>query len=421
MITWLAAGAAAQSEFAQPGSDCGANHPIAGAAGTTNAVDAVRSNQATFSATNYARRVLDRRFVRTDGELRVALHWDHQQTFNVTRVPVVHFEALSPGSGCAARFQVATRPVDAWSSNVGLTVAAGRVSAFYASSITFAGPVAQDQFVRLGQAVAITPWYALGFAGLVPLWDLSTRNPTVYDLGASGLGLDWLAGANADLELLDVSLGYAATKGAYGRVAEHTLGLFATATISPNADYGYVALGGLDRLQLGELAEVVGLSTFEYTDRPSLSARFGSPPREVELPPALGAATPRVRWRTTRLAQQDLGSVVDVDLEYRLSPDPAVQRALLGVHTPWFHPSRDGSLVGEGGSALLQLGVVGVPEHRAVGVEGGLRPSGRLSAGFAADGLDLSLAILVNDPAQLELFPFEQQLVGYTLTLKGAM
>jgi hypothetical protein len=415
------------SSFSPKGTDCGAAFPIAGTTGAVNAYEAVRNNQSTYSATAFARRALDTRLAHHHGDgegWNVDLTWDHNQTYGVERVVALHPKASDPSAeNCDPKYQTGQRPVDAWSSNFGLTANVGRVSLFYATSITYSGTVAGDQFIRVGQSIGITPFYAAGFAGLVPLWDLSTVGPTSYDLGAAGIALDWIIGANADLELLDLTAGYAGSKGGYLRLAEHTVGLHASATIGPKASYGYIAIGGLDRLNLAQFdgaLEAVGLTTFDYLDRPYVEASFGTPPQAANLPPALETAEPVQRWRTTRLAQQNLGGVLDVDAEYRLAPHPMVQRAIVGLHTPMFYRPRlgwedDTERLG----LLVQGGVVGLPPHYALGDAGGFTPSARVSAGILSSEARMLLTLMVNDPEQLNLFPFGSTMIGWSLNVDG--
>lgn len=422
MIAWLVAAAMAQqvSSFAKEGVDCGPAYPIAGTTGFSNAHDAIQAYQTAYSATAFAKRTLDLRLA--DREAPGFLAWDHTQTYGATRTTVYHAKGIG-GDNCFPEYYVARRPIDLWSSNVGLGAHYKRIGIFYASSITFAGPVAGDNLIRYGQSLLITPFYAGAFSAFVPLWDLSTSNPATYDLGAAALSLDWIAGVNADLEFADVSAGYTATRGGYLRFAEHTIGLHASATIAPGADYGYVALGGLDRLNLGLLSsslEKVGLMSFGFLDRPSVSASYGRVPEAVNIPPALETSTPVVRWRTTRLAQQNMAGMFDVDAEYRLAPSPNVQRALFAVHSPFYHPTRDSSSEEQTTLWLAQGGIVGIPEHYALGVPAMVKPSFRVGGGVAQGPARATLQILFNDPTQIEMFPFGNDMLGWSFNFGGA-
>lgn len=408
---WGGPAAAETSTFTPEGASCEDVGVIEGTAGARNAAEAIQRQANTYSASAFAARHLDRERVGAEDGLLVVM--DLNTTYNATRIPVFHRDAVNDGMSeegdCAAKHRVALRGLDMQAGNFGLTYNKGRFGLLFATSLTAAFPAYGDQFTRVNMNSFVAPAYVVGIAATAPLLDLLI--PGDLDLGA--IKLDYLLGARFDAELVQASAAWLGSKGGYAQLSEPTFGGYAFVAKSIGEDAVWQA--GVDRLDpagLGaaDLGEALGMTSLAYQQLPYNLAAPGA----AQLP-VIG------RLRVTGVQQQNIARIADLAVRYRIEPEAALSEAALGLHTPGYHRPRvlDDDADEDRVGLLARGGFVSTPAVWSQGIAPARLPSGRLELDGKADDFLVRLAFLYNDPEQLQLYPFARGALSYQLTLRG--
>ena len=219
-----------------------------------------------------------------------------------------------------------------------------------------------------------------------------------------------------ELDRIHASAAYLSSNGAYLQASEEVIGTYFFAAIRPES--GVVFEGGLDRLDpasLGDASEKIGILSLAYQDVPFLL--MGQTARDASSSVVQDAVE---RLRVGRINQQNIGGTFDINARYRITPSPSVSELTAGLHTPEFHPRRDGSSREDGVLLLLQGGVVTTPAAWAQGTGPATLPSARVAFGGRYDDADFRFSLYVNDPDQLQLYPFARNAVSYQLMVSSA-
>jgi hypothetical protein len=412
-----AAWAQQTSTFSPEGTDCGLPSAIMGTSGLRNAAEAIQTNANTYSAAAFAARHLMR--PPEDGGFVV---YDINVTYAAARVPVWQPASLDRPDDCFAENRVAMRPLDLQAANFGFTWRKGNFGFIYAGSATYGGVVGGDQFTRhfLTGFVGLT--YMLAFSAAAAPLDLVVPGPTQFNGASAGLGLDWLAGATWNGRGAHAAAAYMGSRGGYASVAEDRFGFYAFGARTTYT--GNLLQVGVDRAQLGFLgdqaADLIGLSSVAYQDLPFTGAGLSATPAEAEEDPSLAESLARLR--AGQLQQRSLFRVADLMARYRFEPQAAVSDLTLGLHTPDFHSPRTGEVEDRVG-ALVQGGFVSPPASWSQGNGPGRLPSGRLELAAQGEGrsapFEARVALLYNDPDQLQLYPFARNAVSWQALIKG--
>ncbi|MFM2248406.1 MAG: hypothetical protein RL071_4481 [Pseudomonadota bacterium] len=407
------------STFTPEGASCEDVAVIAGTAGARNAEDAIQRQANTYSASAFAARHLDRERVGAEDGLLVVM--DLNTTYNATRMPVFHRDAVDDGMSevgdCVAKHRVAMRGLDMQAGNFGLTYNKGPVGVIFATSLTAGFPAYGDQFTRVNMNSFVAPAYVVAIAASAPLLDLLI--PGDLDLGA--IKLDYLLGARVDAKLVQASAAWLGSKGGYAQLSEPTLGGYAFVAKSIGEQAVWQA--GLDRLDpdgLGadDLGEALGLTSLAYQQLPvTVAAPSGlGAPAGLDAP-AIG------RLRVTGAQQQNIARIADLGVRYRIEPEAALSELAVGLHTPGYHRPRvlDGDEDDVPLGLLARGGFVSTPAVWSQGLAPARLPSARFELNGEADDFLVRLAFLYNDPEQLQLYPFARGALSYQLTLRGAL
>lgn len=363
--------------------------PIAGTAGFSNALSALRTNASTWNASTFAERHALRRLAQLppDGLTSVVAAQTNLQ-LGVTRVPV--FQEDASYGECPAAYVLGTRPVDLYAYNVGLAFRYGRVGAFYSSSITFG---------YLGELAYLRAYQTVGSMTVVPIMTLLVPLTGSWQtqLGASAYAQDFVAGAVVDLELADLRVGYTQSRGWYASAQDRGLGLFASVVARDGFQRVGQARAGLERAALPEdVADVIG--------RPSVFAQL------LPLTEAIGPGGEQVDLTTGNLAQEGIAGLFDVRFAYALRPVTQVHHFAFGVHDRGWFTDADGATDLPSGELALHGGVsagfVNLPTQYYYGLSGGTVLQARAELQLASQGGGARVALLWNDPEQTALYPF---------------
>ena len=367
--------------------------PIWGSSGYSNALEAFRTNATTWSSTRFAEEKLLRHIEELDGEDGGAFAWQFDLSYNVASLPVRSSDA---GAECPWQYHIAERVVDMQAHNLGVAFRVGRIGGFYASSVTFGAP-AQDPFTRGMLWSMAAPIYAF-----VPLMLAPVTGSFQNQIGVSAYAQEYIVGLNADLDAVDVNVGYTRSRGLYASAFEKRFGLYGSLVVRDRFSTLGQAEGGIRRLRISD-----GLGA---------TSLFG---RALPLTEAVDTDTtddqPGIiqQLTTGNVVQEDIGGYVDLDVAYAVSPEPLLHKALVAVH------SRDFI---ENGGVRVQGGMVTLPRMSWYGVEGGRFPSVRIDGDFRLlDGdadMFINAGLLYNDAEQLALYPFAENAISARFSME---
>ena len=393
-----------ETAFTPEGASCGEARPIAGTAGLRNAQSALQTNANTYAASAFAARnfVSTPRGEADDDAWHAKTVIEYNATFGAARVPVYHPAAVTDPTACIDDYRVAVRPYDLQAGNIGFSLRRGRTSLLYATSLTYAAPSAGDQFFRILMSGFVAPPYVLAGAGLSPVIDLMV--PGTLDFGAARL--DYVVGLTTGFGTVDVAAGYLGSRGGYLNITEQTLGAYAFGALPQGRPP--ILEAGVDRLQPGGQASSLGMTSAAYQQLPFLQDGDASP----EAPAPL-----LYQLRVGSLQQENLLRVLDVGARYRIEPSPAISELGVGLHTPDFHAARGDRFQPTTIGVLARGGFVTTPAAWAEGNGPERLPSARLEGILQGDGGRGSLALLYNDPDQLQLYPFARGAFSYQFFL----
>jgi hypothetical protein len=415
---------AQESEFTPDGANCADPFPISGTAGVRNATAAIQANANTCSASNFANRQLNSldednysELGGSDGLFGIAT--DINVTYGAARMLVHHPKVVSTGgleptegaSTCEGKWRVETKGLDLQAANTGFVFKKGPVGLFYATSFTWAAPAYGDQFTRILMTSFVAPAYVFSASTLAGPLDLITSGPLESTNEFSAIRLEWMGGATLELDKVHASAAYLSSGGAYLQASEEVLGSYLFASLKGGEADADVSLGDTSVIQLGfdrfdpdevfGAADGLGLASLAYQQLPTLLS--GS--RE-------GAPTLYEQLRVGRVHQQNVGGTFDVNARYRIAPAPSISELTVGVHTVDFHAPRTGR-EDEGVMALLQGGTTNTPAAWAQGNGPEQLWTARAAIGGQFSDADLSSSIYLNDPDQLQLYPFARNAVSY--------
>lgn len=417
LLALVAPAHAQYSEFSPEGTSCGDPNPSRGTAGVRNAGEAIQANANTYSASNFAHTQLnsldaDNYWEMGSSDWMLGVATDINVTYGAADMVVYHPRHLQYPEECLAKYRVATKPLDLMAANTGIVLKNGPFGAFYATSFTWAAPAFGDQFTRILYTSFVAPAYVLSASALSGPLDLVTSGELESTTEFSSVRLEWMGGATLEFDRVHASAAYLSSGGAYVQASEEIVGSYVFAAIRPNG--GTVFQGGVDRFdpeELLDLAGGMGLTSVAYQQLPFFLS--GADPVETE--PSL-----LQQLRVGRVNQQNIGGVFDVNARYRIQPSPSVSEVSVGVHTHDFHMPRTGR--DDAGDLLLlaQGGMVTTPAAWAQGNGPQTLATGRFSIGGQFQDADIYFSIYLNDPDQLQLYPFARNAVSYQLWLASA-
>ena len=406
----------ADSVLRTEGTECDENAiPIAGTSGFANARDALSTTAQTYSAAAYAERhVLPTERLEQGGAASVEFF----QMVKAAQIPTYESRAVSDGSrNCPANYRVGMRPVDLQAMALGGSFQSNGFGGFYAASVAYGNPAMPNNWVR-GMMLMAQPIYAMSTLFVAPL----ARNGFSTQQGASAFALDWVAGATYTTSLVGLRAGYAGSRGLYANIAEAKLGLFASGLLGgggPDRRGGLLGFfrGGLDRADLDRLLEGAGLTSLYVRDLP-----FGMQPA-TDAVAGDGLLGDAGRLRTTHFKQQNIAHHVDIEATMASRPVRSLYDATLAVHSADFVDGRDGSRTDARARFMVKGGLVTLPAQATLGLEGGRYVTGRVEAGFGGQSDDVDgtvgMALLINDPELLSLYPYAVNAVTYRIQDQG--
>ncbi len=424
LLAALAAPAhAAKDNFLQiEGTECAENAiPIAGTSGFSNARHALRTTTQTYSAANYAEKHLFPHRPK-DGK-GGAGSFEFFQMIKAVEVPAFEPSAGSAdfdgaATNCPAEYRVSMRPLDLQALALGGLYQNNQFSAFYAASVAYGNTAMPNNIVR-GMILFAQPMYATVALMAAPL----TGSGWSTQQGASAFAMDWVAGVSWTGSAASVRGGYAGSRGFYTNVAENNVGLFASGLLG-GRDTNGALLGflkaGVDRFNWRKVSEGMGLTSVYLRDLP-----YGAEPAEGAVPEQSGLLSSVGRLRTGHFEQANLGKHVDLGASYTLAPVTRFYDASLAVHSAnWVLPRKAGEQKqGEWGGFYARGGFVDLPGQATLGIEGGRVFTLRVEGGIGFGGDDAwgrgSIALLLNDPEVLALYPYAINATTFRYAING--
>lgn len=422
---------AQESEFTPDGANCADPWPISGTAGVRNATEAIQANANTYSASNFAHEQLnsldeDNYWEMGSSDWLFGIATDINVTYGAARMVVHHPKSVTAGgpapiegaSTCEDRWRVATRGLDLQAANTGFVFKNGPFGAFYATSFTWAAPAYGDQFTRILMTSFVAPAYVFSASTLAGPLDLITRGPLESTNEFSSIRLEWMAGATLEFDKVHASAAYLSSKGGYLQASEEVVGTYFFAALKGGEASAAAGLSdtsvlqvGVDRMDPDELfgaAEGLGLTSLAYQKLPTLltGARDESPTLYEQL-------------RVGRVNQQNIAGTLDINARYRIAPSPSVSELTVGVHTVDFHAPRAGR-DSDGVLALVQGGTVTTPAVWSQGTGPERLWSARAAIGGQFQDADIYFSMYLNDPDQLQLYPFARNAVSYQIWVASA-
>lgn len=412
------------SEFTPEGANCGDPNPIQGTAGVRNATEAIQTNANTYSAANFANRQLNSLDADSYWEIgddwRLGVATDINVTYGAADMVVYHPRHLQYPDECEDAWRVATKGLDLQAANTGLVFRKGAFGAFYATSFTWAAPAYGDQFTRVLMTSMVAPAYVLSASLLAGPLDLVTKGPLESTNEFSSVRLEWMAGATLERDRVHASAAYLSSGGGYFQASEELFGAYAFGTLQAPQD------GVAETPLLSRSVFQVGL------DRLDPDAAFGSLSRlgllsmaYKKLPQQLtsglrGPAPALQQLRVGKASLQNLSGVFDVNGRYRIEPSASLSELTVGVHTADFHAPRTGRDADSDFLALVQGGMVNTPAAWSEGSGAAQLWTLRGAIGGQYQDADIYFSIYLNDPDQLELYPFARNAVSYQIWVASA-
>ena len=330
-----------------------------------------------------------------DDDTRAAFEIGMRSLYGAEHVP-----ASVQGVDCGP----ALAPVDIYTSSFGVGVRAGRVGAFYATSVqggmTTMNPVVRGFGTWLGSSLGML------YAPVAPV------------VGAGGndrFRWDWMAGVQARPGTLTARVGWIGSKGLYTNVDERFTRLFLRSAIRPFADEAReqstaVALlpyvkGGVDRLPLPDDVRAAVGSTRLYGRKLAWYTRPAPPPPEVEDGDPREAV--ELNMTSGHIEQYDIRGLFDLRASWTLQPQSQLHEAIFAVHTPFYGTPEEagdpGALV-----ARVEVGATQVPAAWYYGVSPGMKPTLAVDAGWGNPhtGSFARVKARMNHADVLDVFPY---------------
>lgn len=385
------------------GAACDIFSPIAGTAGFSNGLSAVRIQAQTYGAGEFARRRL-RSFT--------YLAWDMHIVAGAAQVPSYCADTEGKNAG-----EVYSQPLDLGATNFGLNAPLlrggplhSRGHLFYSSSVT-----------QSVMGIRTASW-AAPLLNVYPAVSAPLIGRTSASRGLSVYTVDWIGGAYLRSDVVSIQAGYTGTRGLYFDVTQEKVALFVNTVLAGGVSWSNAAylMGGLqsfDPRVFGLQDKSIGMSSLFYRD---LDQSDAPPPRQGE--PEERLATNRLK--TTHIRQEDMFRRFDVRGAWQFGPEARVREIAAAVHSEsWY--VRDGFDRDDDVTWYIRAGLVNLPDQPTLGVGGGLRPTLRADYEYQVGSQDvygLRLSLRMNDPDLLDLYPFAYNALGanFELTYTGS-
>lgn len=403
----LAASMAFGQDMGILGSGCDPLAPVAGTAGFSNGLAAIRTNAQTYSAGNFARD-------RLRGTVFMAM--DFRGVFGVARVPSLCTQSDSDRLGT-----VYNQPLDVGATNLGLAL-----PILYDS-----GPLHISAYPFYASSVTTSTMGARLFTTTLPLINLypATFAPLIGS-GISGgslstFAVDWIGGGVFKSDVVSVQAGYTGSRGMYLDVTQEKVAIFFNTALKDgfqldDATYVIAGLQRFDLLKLGVPegnATMAGMTSVFYRRLPQAA-------EPEETGPLADARRKLNRLKTGHLRQEDIAELVDIRAAWQFGEQSQIRELTASIHTNNWHTSRlelDRDVTD--GAFFFRAGMVNLPDQPLFGVEGGPRPHLRgVYKTASGDGWGLELVAQMNDPDLLDLYPFAYNAFGISMemSLDGA-
>jgi hypothetical protein len=382
------------------GRACDVYAPIAGTAGFSNGLAAIRTQAATYGAGEFARR-------RLRGLTFYA--WDMHVVVGAAQVPAICSDTVGKYAG-----KVYSQPLDMGATNLGLNLPLlddgpfnSRAHVFYASSVT-----------QSNMSDRAASW-SLPLFNLYPATFAPLVGRTSMGRGLSVYALDWIGGAYLKSDIVSVQAGYTGTRGLYFDVTQEKVALFVNTVVSDGiqlSDAAYL-MGGVqafDPSQLGLGSDKVGTSSLFYRDLDQSDGPQET--EEVEEVPEVRRA--KNRLKTTHIRQEDMFRMLDVRATWQFGPQARLRELAAAIHSDnWY--TREGEERDEDKTWYLRAGLLDMPDEPLLGVKGGLRPTlrGDYEHKVGSEGFGLRMSLRMNDPDLLDLYPFAYNALGFNFEL----
>ncbi len=387
--------APALSQEPPAGNDCQNVNPIAGSLEYRLAALALRGNAQTYGAAALTDRGLLSPMsrleiseeTRGDDEGSMVLAFSMNQTFGVLDVPTVE-----QNSGCPRELKYSTRPLDMAGMSFGFGYRQDDWGLFYAGSVTYSFLAADNGPLRgmIAGSAAIGASYVVL---LGPLIDSANREAGVVSFNA-----DYVVGAFYDFGPVAAALGFVGSQGLYARLGGVDIGGFVSGVF--DADTGVATLD----LELGPY------------DLGPISPRIWGTRKAIVAPGVTDAqgltgrgTTEAAAWSVAGVELQDISGMLDLRFAWMFEPEMRYSEAIATVHSARYNaPIVDGKGLLDTDFPVdfaLFGGVVGLPQMRYYGLEGGavFSAGGEVRVGGRAG---IVLRAVYNDPARLTLFPY---------------
>ncbi len=375
---------------------CDPFSPVAGTAGFSNGLQAIRTNAQTYGAGQFARN-------RLRGYTYMAM--DFRGLLGAAMVPSLCTDQVANRTG-----DVYAQPLDLGATNLGLNLPLVEdatdlhmgLRVFYASSVTTS---------TMGNRLFTTslPLMNLYPALLAPLIGRNTAGGSL-----TTFSVDWIGGASFKSDVVSVQAGYTGTRGLFLDVTQDKIALFVNTALTQGfslAEATYL-LGGVqqfDPLNIGSSAEAFGMSSLFYRELPQTEVADEQEPGLIE------------QLRTGHLRQEDMGGWVDVRATWQFGSQARVRELAVAGHSQnWFGRVDDDQ---EEGAWYVRGGFVNLPDQPLFGVQGGVRPTLRaVYKSMNNEGWGIEVAAHMNDPDLLDLYPFAYNAFGSSaeLSLDGS-
>jgi len=374
--------------------DCQNDQAIAGTAGFANAQAGKITNAQAYGAVGFAESRLFPKLEdagddgwTTTGGVRYTV------TMGATHLPTLE------GGGCPDQLRITSRALDLAATSFGVVASNGTFGIFYASSLAYGITPQADPRLRFMYHGAGFVYGTVG-AAFAPVL------PGTYRQGGGPLSTDYVIGGIFDADAVVANAGFVGSTGFYFDVRGGKLPWFATALLNQLSLDNY-AKGGISRAKskAGEsfvFARNVPFSALPRTD----SAGNLAPTPDL----------PRTNLTTGHIDQRSLGGILDVEAALAVLPSVIVHDAHVGLHTNGYHDGKAG--------ALIQGGIVELPDLFFYGVEGGRKPQFRAevhgAGGEPGEKHAIGhVAVTMNDADHLVLFPYAQGAVSVEFGFEG--
>ncbi len=406
--TYPTAGEVANYDTSGDWRDCQNHSSIAGTAGFENARAANATNALAYGSSAYMQQTVlpmlkSARQRAEDGAWHGGGGYRYQMMAGAAHVPTL--ELGYPFGGCPSDLRISNRPLDMGSINVGFAASNGTFGLFYSSSVAYGYTPASDPRERFLFGMTGLVYGGVG-AALAPL----AGGDQQFGEGASAVFTDFVVGGMVDTTGLHGRLGWVGSQGVYADL-EADIPVFVSAVID-EPTLANLLSGGLRRF-----ATKGGRTSLYARNQPFRPLPAVAPGGEAFVEDPNGG----LNLFSGHVAQEDIGKVFDVQLAYTIRPTAQLQEAQIGLHAP---KGEDDASAAE--AWLIRGGLVQLPDLWFYGVEGGIRPTFRAEFGIAFEDEaghptgTVRYLVMMNDPAQLVLFPYAYDALTMGVTANGS-